>query len=127
MASADDVSGGGPAVAAAEACIAADLGAELALPPVPLRLDRLLFAEGGARILVSVPPERAQAWQAALAAEAAAGSPIPAEPLGRVQASPRLSLGQGDQLVVDLAIADLRDSFERAIPRRLGVDLPPSA
>jgi phosphoribosylformylglycinamidine synthase len=124
VASAHDLSDGGLAVAAAEACIASDLGADLALPPVgQARLDRLLFAEGGARILVSVPAQRAQDWQTALEALAA---PVPAEQLGRVQTAPRLSLRQGDQAVVDLAIAELRVSFEQAIPRRLAVDLPPT-
>ncbi|MEO1002101.1 MAG: phosphoribosylformylglycinamidine synthase subunit PurL [Cyanobacteria bacterium J06638_7] len=127
VASAHDLSDGGLAVAAAEACIAADLGAELQLPAGAQRLDRLLFAEGGARILVSVAPSRTQAWQAAIeAAAAAAGSPLPIEPLGSVLSSARLSLRRGEQVVVDLAVADLRRSYEQALPRRLGVDLPPS-
>jgi phosphoribosylformylglycinamidine synthase len=125
--SAHDLSDGGLAVAAAEACIASDLGADLALPAASaLRLDRLLFAEGGGRILVSVPAQRAETWQAALEAAAPAGDPIPATQLGSVQSGPRLRLRHGEQGLVDLAIGELRASFERAIPRRLGLDLPPS-
>ncbi|MFO8238157.1 MAG: phosphoribosylformylglycinamidine synthase subunit PurL [Prochlorococcaceae cyanobacterium] len=128
VASAHDLSDGGLAVAAAEACIGSDLGSDLVLPlPSGLRLDRLLFAEGGGRILVSVPAPAAVRWQAALEAAAAAGDPIPATRLGSVQADPRLCLRQGDQAVVDLAISELRSSFEQAIPRRLGVDLPPTS
>lgn len=131
VASAHDLSDGGLAVAAAECCIAtaaaAPLGAELELPASTVRLDRLLFAEGGARILVSVPVRCADRWQAALEAAAAPGDPISAVRLGSVQATPRLRLRQGDQPVVDLPIAELRDSFEQAIPRRLGADLPPTS
>jgi len=132
VASAHDLSDGGLAVALAEACIAtsaeAALGADLDLPAaVQGRLDRLLFAEGGARILVSVPAERADHWQAALEAAAAGAAALPAERLGQVQASPRLSLRQGDQVLIDLVVDDLRRSFEQAIPRRLGPDLPPTA
>ncbi len=132
VASAHDLSDGGLAVALAEACVAtsaeAALGADLDLPAaVEGRLDRLLFAEGGARILVSVPAERSDHWQAALEAAAAGAAALPAERLGQVQASPRLSLRQGDQVLIDLAVDDLRRSFEQAIPRRLGPDLPPTA
>ncbi len=124
--SAHDLSDGGLAVAVAEACIAADLGVELTLPAAALRPDRLLFAEGGARILASVPSERAPAFEAALDA-AATASPFPAARLGSVGSNRRLSLRWGDQDLVDLTIAELRASFEQAIPRRLGADLPPPA
>jgi phosphoribosylformylglycinamidine synthase II len=127
VASAHDLSDGGLAVAAAEACIGGDLGADLVLPQASApRLDRLLFAEGGGRILVSVPARRAEAWQAALEAAAAAGDPVPAAQLGSVPSGLRLRLRHGQQALVDLAIGELRASFERAIPRRLGLDLPPS-
>jgi phosphoribosylformylglycinamidine (FGAM) synthase-like enzyme len=48
VASAHDLSDGGLAVAAAECCIGAGLGARLELPAAEVRPDRLLFAEGGA-------------------------------------------------------------------------------
>ncbi len=73
VASAHDLSDGGLAVAAAECCIGAGLGARLELPAGDLRPDRLLFAEGGGRILVSVPPDQEPAWRQALAAAAAKG------------------------------------------------------
>jgi phosphoribosylformylglycinamidine synthase len=76
--SAHDLSDGGLAVALAEACIASGLGARLDLPASGVRPDRLLFAEGGARLRVSVAPPQAEAWAQALAAAAAAGEPISA-------------------------------------------------
>ncbi len=73
VASAHDLSDGGLAVAAAEACIASGLGAALELPADAGRLDRLLFAEGGARVLVSLRPAQEQAWQELLAVQQAVG------------------------------------------------------
>jgi phosphoribosylformylglycinamidine synthase len=125
--SAHDLSDGGLAVAAAECCMAAaaagtPLGAHLEIPASTARLDRLLFAEGGARILVSVAPGHTAAWQQAL--EAAA---VPAQCLGVVEADRELSITQAGSTVLELPIAQLRERFEQAIPRRMGVDLPPSA
>ncbi len=116
VASAHDLADGGLAVALAEACIASGLGASVALPAGTTRLDRLLFAEGGARILVSVAPEQAGAWQKALDQ---AGAALPAQWLGQVQASPTLVIRQADQDLVQLPISALQESFEQAIPRRM--------
>jgi phosphoribosylformylglycinamidine synthase len=122
VASAHDLSDGGLAVAAAECCIAAGLGAELELPVGTARLDRLLFAEGGARVLVSVPAAQADAWQQALAqanASAAAGSAVPAQRLGQVSSLDSLRLQSADQALLELPVAQLGEWFERAIPRRM--------
>jgi len=122
VASAHDLSDGGLAVAAAECCIAAGLGAELELPVGTARLDRLLFAEGGARVLVSVPAAQADAWQQALAqanASAAAGSAVPAQRLGQVSSLDSLRIQSADQALLELPVAQLGEWFERAIPRRM--------
>ncbi len=131
--SAHDLSDGGLAVAAAECCMAAaasgtPLGAHLEIPASSARLDRLLFAEGGARILVSVAPGHTAAWQQALdQANAAAPGSVPAQCLGVVEVDRELSISQAGNTVLELPIAQLRERFEQAIPRRMGVDLPPSA
>jgi phosphoribosylformylglycinamidine (FGAM) synthase-like enzyme len=109
-------------VAAAESCIASGLGAHLEIPTSTARIDRLLFAEGGGRILVSVAPPQGAAWQAALDA---AG--VPAECLGVVAADSELQIQQAGQPLVQLPVAQLEAQFEQAIPRRMGVDLPPTA
>jgi len=128
IASAHDLSDGGLAVAAAECCMAGALGAELELPASSARLDRLLFAEGGARILVSVPAAQVAAWQQALEhLDGAAPGSVPAQPLGQVSAASHLRIHQVGTAVVDLPLAQLRECFEQAIPRRMGVDLPPTA
>ncbi|MFZ9216048.1 MAG: AIR synthase-related protein, partial [Vulcanococcus sp.] len=120
--SAHDLSDGGLAVAAAECCMASGLGAHLEIPASAARIDRLLFAEGGARILVSVAPSQTAAWQAALDA-----SGVPALCLGVVESEAELSITQAAQPLLQLPIAQMSERFEQAIPRRMGVDLPPSA
>jgi len=125
VASAHDLSDGGLVVAAAEASIASGLGAHLEIPASGARLDRLLFAEGGARLLVTVPPAQTVAWQQALDAAANSGAAVPAQCLGVVEAGSRFTVVQAGTALLDLALADLRRAFEQAIPRRLGQAGPP--
>ena len=126
LASAHDLSDGGLGVAAAECCIASGLGASLDLPsPADAhRLDRLLFAEGGARILVSVSAAQAGAWQQVLDAAAAA---LPAQRLGVVSADPTLAIRAGDQELLQVPVRRLVSVFEQAIPRRMARGIPPTA
>jgi phosphoribosylformylglycinamidine synthase II len=121
VASAHDLSDGGLAVAAAECCIAADLGADLQLPAGSDRCDRLLFAEGGARVLVSVPAAAATAWATALAG----ATGVPATDLGCVTAGPGLRISQAGLPLLDRPLADLRHTWEEAIPRRIAQAGPP--
>jgi len=122
VASAHDLADGGLAVAAAECCIASGLGARLELPVGSTRLDRLLFAEGGGRVLVSVPPQRQEAWRDALEA---ATLPLSAQCIGRVEEGERLRFVQANRTVLDLAVGQLAEVFESAIPRRMGRAEPP--
>jgi phosphoribosylformylglycinamidine synthase len=119
VASAHDLSDGGLAVAAAECCISTmaliPMGAELEIPASSARLDRLLFAEGGARILVSVPADQDAAWQQALALAA-----VPAERLGAVTAAASLAIRQAGQPLLEQSLAALEACYEQAIPRRMG-------
>ncbi|MCP9850314.1 phosphoribosylformylglycinamidine synthase subunit PurL [Cyanobium sp. Morenito 9A2] len=118
--SAHDLADGGLAVALAEASIASGLGATVQLPPGEVRLDRLLFSEGGARLLVSVPASRTGPWQAALERAGALADQAWAERLGQVITEPQLTLSRGDQLVLTSALAPLAERYEQALPRRLG-------
>jgi len=122
LASAHDLSDGGLAVAAAEACIASGLGAQLELPASQARPDRLLFAEGGARVLVSVPAAAVPAWQERLAA---AGAAVPATRLGVVQAEPIFRVVQAGGVLLEQPLGLLEERFEGAIPRRLRQAAPP--
>lgn len=57
LSSAHDAAEGGLAVALAESCLAAGIGAQVELP-APFRHDALLFGETQSRIIVSVPKEK---------------------------------------------------------------------
>jgi phosphoribosylformylglycinamidine synthase len=128
VASAHDLSDGGLAVAAAEACLAGGLGCCLELPASGVRLDRLLFAESAGRVLVSVPVGAAAGWRQLLSEAAAVG--VPTTLLGEVVAQAELKLSIGAETLLRLSLDSLRDSFEGGIPRRLGAnplgDLPPT-
>lgn len=68
--SAHDSAEGGLAIALAECCISGQRGASVTFPlgqTQTIRWDRVLFGEGGARILVSVDPAMATAWESYLA------------------------------------------------------------
>ena len=122
VASAHDLSDGGLAVAVAEACIASGLGARLELPAAAVRPDRLLFAEGGARVLVAVPAARQQAWLELLGA---AGALPFAHHLGVVDGQARLEVMQAGTTLLDVPVDQLQACYEAALPRRLQQAPPP--
>ena len=115
IASAHDSSDGGLAVALAESSIASGLGVELDLTVSETRLDRVLFAEGGARIVVSVKAEQAAAWTDLLAT----APDVPATELGRVTAGGDVQIRCGGTPAIQLPIAQLQQAHADALPRRL--------
>ena len=119
--SAHDLSDGGLAVAAAECCIGAGLGARLELPASELRPDQLLFAEGGGRILVGVPSDQEPAWREALAAKTGFDDDgvVMGQRLGVVQEEATLTLLQAGSALLRVPVEQLRQSYEQALPHRL--------
>jgi phosphoribosylformylglycinamidine synthase len=123
VSSAHDLSDGGFAVAAAECCIASNLGAQFELPSSQARLDRLLFAEGGARILVSVAPSNAVAWQTALdQANSALPGSVLAQCLGVVTPDQELLITKSGETLVQISSNLLQECYEQSIPTRMGAD-----
>ena len=116
LASAHDSSDGGVAVALAECSIASGRGADLELTVSRQGLARALFAEGGARVLVSVKAECRAEWDG-LAAE----SGIPVTPLGVVTAGHRFLL-RGAEFTLDCSVDQLQRAHQEALPRRIGSD-----
>ena len=94
--------------------------AHLEIPASSARLDRLLFAEGGARILVSVAPAHTAAWQ-----ELLDSAGVPAQCLGVVVDQAELSFSQAGTRLLQVPVAQLREHFEMAIPRRMRQAAPP--
>lgn len=118
LASAHDSSDGGMAVALAECSIASGLGVDLAVPELPKSLERALFAEGGARVLVSVKSERMADWDVLAQAQ----SEVPVTKLGVVMEQPEVRLRHGDQEILKLSVAALHQAHSDALPRRLRGD-----
>ncbi|MEH2465934.1 phosphoribosylformylglycinamidine synthase subunit PurL [Nostoc sp.] len=121
--SAHDSAEGGVAIALAECCIAGNLGAEINLEIAPTqslpRLDQVLFAEGGARILVSVASEQQKIWESYL--QEHLGQEW--QKLGTVR---NYETGLGvfttdNQALIKVRIEDMNDRYSHAIARRLAI------
>jgi phosphoribosylformylglycinamidine synthase II len=111
LTSAHDVSDGGLAVAAAEACCGpATRGADLNLA-TPLAATRALFSQSAPRVLVSFEPGREMT-----VLSAARRHGVPASFLGRV-ASGRFRISVNGVPSIDLAAAEIRASREEAFER----------
>ena len=114
LASAHDSSDGGLAVALAESSIASALGVELTLNGRPEGLARTLFAEGGARVAISVKAECRQQWD-----QLAVESTVPITELGVVSDGSTFRIHCGDK-DVQLSLADLKRAHQEGLPRRIG-------
>ncbi len=121
--SAHDCAEGGLAIAIAECCIAGNLGAEINLEISPTQLisrfDELLFAEGGARILVSVATAQQEIWESYLQEHLG-------EEWQRVGTVRNYEIGLGvfttdNQALIKVRIEDMNDRYSHAIARRLAI------
>ena len=115
IASAHDSSDGGLAVALAECSIASGFGVELTLSAGTLNPARLLFAEGGARVVVSVKADQLARWQTMLTSN----SDVSATVLGTVASHGRFQLSFGAGSSIDLSVDQLQQVYADALPRRL--------
>jgi phosphoribosylformylglycinamidine synthase len=127
--SAHDCAEGGLAIALAESCISGGLGAEITLAVdrellssgdsaanlTAYRPDHLLFAEGGARIVVSVPPEPGEDWELYLSQQLGEHW----QRLGQVTSHHlKISTADGTALIT-AEVATMRDRWLHSIERRL--------
>ena len=101
--------------------MASDLGIAVDLKLGDVRLDRVLFAEGGSRIVVSVKAERLGDWEALIRDHA----DLPVTHLGAVTTTPRLTIQSDQGLVMDLGLDQCLDAYDKALPRRIssGIDV----
>ncbi|TGU72145.1 phosphoribosylformylglycinamidine synthase [Geomonas terrae] len=113
VASCHDLSDGGLAVAAAESAFAGGFGIELDLAKVSFKGDAagksdvvLLFSESASRLLVTVRPEKAEAFEKAMAGTAFAK-------IGAVTEEPALKVkGLSGGVVVNAANAELKAAWQ---------------
>jgi phosphoribosylformylglycinamidine synthase len=106
LASAHDCSDGGLAVALAESAMAGGCGFGLSLPDAELPPHVALFSESASRAVVSVEPERAEAFEAL-----AARHEVPFARLG--QTDGKVMVFEG---LFELPVAEAREIYESAIP-----------
>ncbi|MGF1601961.1 MAG: phosphoribosylformylglycinamidine synthase subunit PurL [Thermosynechococcaceae cyanobacterium] len=114
--SAHDCAEGGLAVAIAESCISGGLGADVALMSEALRWDEVLFAEGGARIVVSVRSQDQPAWESYLQAQAFSW-----EQLGQVSGQGTFTLTANDQRLLSVSLTEMTDCWSHAIEKKLNI------
>ena len=115
IASAHDSSDGGLAVALAECSIASGFGVELTLSAATMSPARLLFAEGGARVVVSVKADQLTRWQTMLTSNPDVSTTV----LGTVSSHGRFQLSFGVGSTIDLSVDQLQQVYADALPRRL--------
>ena len=118
LGSAHDCSDGGLAVALAESCIASGLGIEIDLVAHGVRLDRVLFAEGGSRVVVSVKGDQVGQWEALLKAN----HDLPITQLGVVTEHPQLLIRVDQEPCLNLDVEQCRLAYTSALPRRIDAD-----
>ncbi len=112
--SAHDCAEGGLAIALSESCFGHKLGATIEIPEASIRFDHLLFAESGARIVVSVKPESVSDWEAFLQTQLGDHW----QKLGTVGGD-LLKISIGQLSLIDATIAELFERWSSAIEHRL--------
>jgi len=114
---AHDLSDGGLGVAAAEMAIAGRLGAEIDLAAVPtavqacpggLSPEILLYSESAGRLLVSVAPDQAEAFESLFAGRHIAH-------IGQVISEPVLRVRQGETPLIDALVEDLAAAWKATL------------
>ena len=114
--SAHDSSEGGLAIAIAESCISGNVGASVELISAENCLDYAMFAEGGARIIVSVSPEQQADWETHLESQLHGYW----ECIGTVQGD-TLQIQVQDHPVMNISVSAMTQSWSEAIDRRMAV------
>ncbi|QDS98356.1 phosphoribosylformylglycinamidine synthase subunit PurL [Adhaeretor mobilis] len=110
LAACHDLSEGGLAVAAAEMAFAGGLGAEISLAAVPAEGDSIcattrLFSESNSRFLCEVPPEKQQAFEAAM-------SEVAHAQVGAVNETDRLTISESAKRQVDCSLSELKAAWQ---------------
>jgi phosphoribosylformylglycinamidine synthase len=118
---AHDPSEGGLAVALAEMCIGGDCGAQVDATALPGAGDHpdavLLFSESPSRIVAEVEPDRAAAFEAALAG-------LPVAKIGTVTDGSKLVVTGRAGTVIDAEVAAMRDAFRTPLYQVMGEEVP---
>ena len=118
--SAHDLGDGGLAIAIAECCISSGYGAEIILPQSESRLDRLLFAEGGARVLVSCSSSQSIELKKHFKNFTSQESNLfSISHLGKVNEQKKLLVYQTNNLIIDIDLMNLKKSYKDTIHKKV--------
>ena len=105
-------------MALAEASIASDGGIDVKLSTGHARLDRVLFAEGGHRFIVSVKAEQQSGWDRLIRSK----PDLKVTHIGAVSDQMRFTIQSGTEVHLDLELEACRSAFSNALPRRIDSD-----
>ncbi len=118
--SAHDLGDGGLAVAVSECCISSGYGANILLPSSKVRLDRLLFAEGGARVLVSCSIDQSLELKKYYKNMSSSETNVfSISNLGTVNNQKKLLVYQSNNLILDVDISDLKETYKDTIYKKI--------
>ncbi len=118
--SAHDVGDGGLVVSIAECCISSGFGASISLPNSMSRLDRLLFAEGGSRVIVSVSSSNIREWYNYL--KKSNNHNTFCRHIGLVNDINKIVFTQSNNELINLSVSDIKMAYNNAITRRLSYE-----
>jgi phosphoribosylformylglycinamidine synthase len=107
-----DLSDGGLAVALAEMSIGGRLGADIEISAAPgaggMSLTELLYSESSGRLLVTVSPEKAGAWETLFRGQHCGK-------LGVVNNTPHLSFRREGRMFLREAVENLASAFKKTL------------
>ena len=117
--SSHDVSDGGLAIALAECCILSSKGATIELQKDLNRVDNLLFAEGGSRIIFSLDKKKEKEWSNYLEQiQRNSQSSVYVQKIGYVS-SDRLKIKIKDKNICNIRVEELTEKFNNSISSHL--------
>lgn len=107
-----DLSEGGLAVAATEMAMAGGFGLTMDIDAVggSLSSTETLFSESNTRFLVEVAPENADQFETLLK-----DGGIPVFPLGTIEATDQIRITRGDELVLQVAVAEAKQAWQKPL------------
>ncbi len=118
--SAHDLSEGGLAISLVESTISSNFGANISLQSSSQRIDKLLFGEGGPRVLISIKDDNIKEVEKLIFKyNDNKTSPLSLLHLGEVTSEPELSIMLNGQKLIQLPVTALKDCFENAISTRI--------
>jgi phosphoribosylformylglycinamidine synthase len=116
--SSHDVSDGGLATALAECCILSSKGATIEFQEEPHRVDNLLFAEGGSRIIFTIDKMKEQEWLNYLKNQINFKSSVYVKKIGYVSTE-TLKINIHGKNICNIKVEQLTENFNNSISGNL--------